>query len=165
MNESLEILYRRHRQGLYSLAITITGSHQLAEDSVQNAFTKLFSCQLPEGDRVAYVYKTVRNSAIDIRRTVGRQTRMTESLFNGFRPVAMPSNTPPDDLLTKERHEQLREAIESLSEDEQEAVILKAFANLTFEQAGQAARVSAKTLATRYRRALLKLENQLNGKL
>ena len=162
MSESLEILYRTHRQGLYSLAITITGSHQLAEDSVQNAFTKLFTCRIPPGDQVAYVYKTVRNSAIDIRRTIRRQTQLKESLFNGYRPVSDRSKTPPEDLLTKERHEQLRIAIESLSDHEQEAVVLKAFAGLTFEQSGAVANVPVKTIATRYRRALIKLEDHLN---
>lgn len=169
MNQLLESLYRQHRQGLYSLAVSITGSHQLAEDSVQNAFARLFGREIPGSipgsipgnDPVAYVYKSVRNSAIDTCRSAKRQSRLKESLFNGFRVTGRSETTPDENLLTQERSDLLREAIACLSEPEREAVVLRAFAGLTFAQAGEVANVSTKTVATRYRRALMKLADRL----
>jgi RNA polymerase sigma-70 factor (ECF subfamily) len=68
-------------------------------------------------------------------------------------------------LLTRERDELLKEALNQLPDTDREAVVLKLFAGLTFEQAGEVTETSPKTIATRYRRALGKLENQLKGQL
>lgn len=164
MSEPLEFVYREHRQGLFSLAVSITGSYQIAEDSIQNAFTRLVQRPLPNGDLVAYVYKSVRNAALDLRRKDSRNAQLKDSLINGFRPQA--AATRPDELLlTKERHEILRKAIGQLDPNDQEAVVLKSFAGLTFEQASTVTDTPAKTIATRYRRALQKLEQQLSHKI
>jgi RNA polymerase sigma factor (sigma-70 family) len=165
MSTALESVYRTHRQGLFSLAVSITGSHQLAEDSVHNAFAKLFRHSLPPGDLVAYVYKSVRNAAIDSTRKNRRDIKLNDSLINGFMPPASQPTEPPDDLMTKERHQLLRQAINSLGTEDQEVITLKSFAGLTFEQVGEVTNNSPKTVATRYRRALKKLELQLKDQL
>ena len=165
MSKALESVYRTHRQGLFSLAVSITGSHQLAEDSIHTAFAKLFKRNLPSGDLVAYVFKSVRNAAIDMTRKNQRDTKLNDSLINGFLPPVAKPTEPPEKLLTKERHELLRSAIDSLGREDKEAVVLKSFAGLTFEQVGDVTNVSPKTIATRYRRALKKLEHQLKDQL
>ena len=66
MSQLLEAVYREQRQGLYSLAVSVTASHQLAEDAVHNAFERLIRKSLPAGDLVPYVYRAVRNAAIDL---------------------------------------------------------------------------------------------------
>ena len=170
MNELLENLYRRHRQGLYSFALSIVGSPEVAEDAVQNAFAKLFQSPngkefvLRNGNAVAYVFQTVRNSAIDLQRSDARKNRLSEVLFAKYQTYPE-SNCPSTGLLTQERDEMLRKAIDQLSESDREAVVLKLFAGLTFEQAGEVTETSPKTIASRYRRALDKLENHLKGQL
>ena len=128
-------------------------------------FARLFARELPAVDLVAYVFRSVRNSAIDLTRTSNRQTSLKDSLFNGYHQPANRSVEPTDELMIKERCEQLRDALEQLPEQEREAVILKSFAELTFEQAGSIANVPSKTIATRYRRALAKLETQLKHEI
>ena len=164
MPELLRDVYHSHRQGLFSLALSITGSRQQAEDAVQEAFAKMAGRKPPEGDPVPYVFKAVRNAAIDMQRSRRRDQQLSASLFNGYIPP--PQETDPQiHLLTKERDQILRKAIENLSEDEREAIVLKALAGLTFQQAGEAAGIPAKTIATRYRRALQKLETRLRGQI
>ena len=131
MSEILESVYREHRQGLFSLAVSVTGSHQIAEDSIQTAFTRLFQRPLPEGDLVAYVYKSVRNAAIDSKRKDSRITQLKDSLINGYRPTTEKAG-PEEILMTKERHSILRDAIENLDADDQEAIVLKSFACLLY---------------------------------
>ena len=66
MRRSLERIYRKHRQGMYSLALSITRRPQAAEDAVQEAFVKLWRLgPAPRGDPVAYTYAAVRNAAND----------------------------------------------------------------------------------------------------
>lgn len=165
MNQSLETVYQKHRQGLFSLALSVTGSRQQAEDSIQDAFANLMRRRVPDGDIVPYVYISVRNAAIDLQRKTQRRSELSESLFNGYAPLTSKHDNPAADLLTKERDQMLRDAVQELPKDQREAVVLKALAGLTFDQAGEVLNISPKTLATRYRRALMKLETRLRGQL
>ncbi len=166
---SLESVYDSHRQGLYSMALSVTGSRALAEDAIQEGFAKLVrhrnsASGLPVATSeglVPYVFMTVRNSAIDLQRKANRQKKLADSLFNGYSPPANHSMSPPQDMLTRERDQILRDAIETLPEEQRDAVVLKAFGGLTFEQAAAVLDIPPKTLATRYRRALKKLETRL----
>jgi RNA polymerase sigma-70 factor (ECF subfamily) len=169
MKQWMESLYREHRQGLFTYALSILGCPQTAEDAIQNAFTRLHrssnaAVEMEQQNMVPYVFRCVRNCAIDLQRKHHHQRRLSESLFESFQQT---DNTPspPDSLLTEERAEMLRAAIDELAESEREVVVLKMFAGLTFEQAGEMAETSPKTMATRYRRALIKLENQLKGQI
>ncbi len=165
----MESLYREHRQGLYTYALSILGCPQSAEDAIQNAFTRLHrgsnsAVETEHGKMVPYVFRSVRNCAIDLQRKQRQQKRLSESLFVSSQQLGN-NPSPAESLLTQERAELLRAAIDGLAEPEREVVVLKVFAGLTFEQAGEMAQTSPKTMATRYRRALVKLENQLKGQL
>jgi len=70
VRDALEAIYREHRQGLFTLALSITRRGDRAEDAVHDAFARLCrGTTQPAGDPVAYVYATVRNAAIDIIRS------------------------------------------------------------------------------------------------
>ena len=60
------------------------------------------------------VFKTVRNAAIDIHRREQRDRKLSESLFNGYLPPAK-STDPQSELLSAERDQILRQAIDNLS--------------------------------------------------
>ncbi len=167
--KQMESLYREHRQGLFTYALSILGCSQAAEDAIQNAFANLHAgsasvVEMGQEKMVPYVFRCVRNCAIDLQRKRQHQKRLGEGLFENFQQLDS-SPSPAESLLTQERADLLRTAIDGLADAEREVVVLKVFAGLTFEQAGEMAQASPKTMATRYRRALLKLENQLEGKL
>ena len=169
MKPWMESLYREHRQGLFTYALSILGCPQSAEDAIQNAFANLhggsnLAVELEQEKLVPYVFRCVRNCAVDLQRKRQRRKRLGESLFESFQNLDN-NVSPADSLLTQERAELLRVAIDELAELEREVVVLKVFAGLTFEQAGEMAQTSPKTMATRYRRALIKLENQLKGQV
>lgn len=166
MRQILEQTYRAHRQGLFSLALSVCGCRSLAEDAVHAAFERLCrTTALPEGDAVAYVYAAVRNAAVDLRRSQQRSDRLRDSLYNGFAGDGVSQQAPAEELLTAERDELLRDAVDGLAEDSRSVVVLKIYADLTFEQIGQVMRQPTKTVATKYRRALLKLDEKLRGLL
>jgi len=164
LNRKLQDVYRQHRQGMFSLALSITRSRVQAEDAVQNAFVNLVKQELPSGvDLVPYAFQAVRFASLDSLRRQKRERALEQSLFNGDIAVSKQDDSPLEDVLTAERDRILRQAVDGLPTGEREAIVLKAFAGLTFEQAGKAASVPAKTIATRYRRALEKLERKLGG--
>lgn len=165
MRQQLEETYRSHRQGLFAMALSVTRCAQLAEDAIHVAFERLCRQETrPAGDLVSYVFAAVRNASRDAVRYRRVQSERTESLFNGYVPPERVDD-PADDVLTRERDQILRLAVDELDAADREVVVLKVFAGLTFDAAGQVLEQSPKTVATRYRRALLKLEEKLRGQL
>ena len=165
MKEDLATIYSSHRQGLFTLALSIVGCRQLAEDAIHSAFERLYRSQTSlKGSATSYVYASVRNAAHDVQRANLRTSKAYDSMFAGF--VTPPEPNGPDvSLLTEERDEILRAAVSGLQDAEREVVVMKAFGELTFDDIGTILDEPAKTVATRYRRALIRLEEKLRGQL
>lgn len=157
-----------HRQGLFSLALSLTGCRQQAEDAIHAAFARLCA-SMPDhvADLKSYIFACVRNAALDGLRANQRTAAMQNSIFeNTPRDPATYTATNPEDELTKnERNERLRNAVNHLGTDEREVIVMKIYSGLTFDEIGRVLEQPAKTVATRYRRALIKLEEKLRGQL
>lgn len=158
MRRELEEIYAEHRQGLYTLAISITRCAAAAEDAVQEAFARLWrsGCAPAGKDPVPYVFAAVRNAALDQLRRRRRRPGPAEgeSIFNGR------SSDPAAAAMTAEQEEMLREALESLPDEQREAVVLRIYAGLTFDGVARAVGCPLPTAVSRYRRALEKLHDR-----
>lgn len=158
MKETLERIYWDHRQGLYTLALAITRRPERAEDAVQDAFARLWTSRVRlTGDPVPYVFAAVRNAAVDeMRRKNGAAARLEAvSIYNG-----LPAD-PSAQAVSAEEHQLVREAVEALPQGQREAVVMKIYAGLTFEQIARALGEPLQTVASRYRRALDRLGRRL----
>lgn len=163
MRNVVEHIYRAHRQGLFTLALSVTRSAERAEDAVQTAFERLW--RRPRrltGDRVAYVYRAVRNAALDqMRRARSRPVEVTlgggESIFDG-RP------SPPHRAMAAEDEALLRDAVEALPDAQREVIVMRVYGGLTFEQVAEAVGDPLPTVASRYRRGLDALRQKLEGR-
>jgi RNA polymerase sigma-70 factor (ECF subfamily) len=150
---TIEQIYRLHRKGLFTLALSITRRPESAEDAVHEAMVRLCrSGKSPTGDPVAYVFAAVRNAAVDQNRKGG-----LVSIFD----LAEPSQEPELALDDLERDRLVADAIEELPEDQREAVVMHLYSGLTFQQVAEVLDVPLQTIASRYRRALVKLREQL----
>ncbi len=158
MRRTLGKVYLKYRQGLFTLALSITRNTDRAEDAVHEAFTRLCARPTPPtGDVVPYVFAAVRNAAIDqIRR--GPRAGEDVSFFQAE------TTDPADAIAETEQARLLREAVESLPTDQRDAVVLRIYSGLTFDQVALALGAPLQTVASRYRRALAKLRERC-GKL
>jgi RNA polymerase sigma-70 factor (ECF subfamily) len=159
---TIEAIYRRHRQGLYTLALSIVGRPEAAEDAVHDAVVRLCrpGAPRPTGDAVAYVFAAVRNAAVDDRRRAGPRPAAAVSIFDLAEPAA--GDRPADaSIADAERDLRVADALGALAPEQREAVVLHLFAGLTFAQAAEAAGVPLQTLASRYRRGLAALREPL----
>ena len=164
MRKLLETLYRQHRQGLYTLALSITRRAPAAEDAVQEAFTRLCRRTVPpEGDAVAYVFAAVRNAALDQVRRGPREQSAEESIFDTLAAAA--GGSPDEAAMAAERDRVLRRAIDGLPEEQREVVVMRLFGALTFEQVAQVFGEPLSTVASRYRRALEQLRKEVESKV
>ena len=164
--DSLEVIYRQYRHGLFSLALSVVGCEQMAEDAVHEAMVSICRKPRSERDLVAYVFTAVRNASIDQARKKSRTAKMANSLFNGVYLTSMRHAPSTAHLaISREREDMVRDAIDALEPDQKGLVIMKQFAGLTFEQIGDVMDIPMKTAATRYRRVLDRLKQQLKGKI
>lgn len=158
MRAELEQVYRQHRQALFSLALPITGCAGLAEDAVPEASLRL--CRMREqasGRLAAYVFASVRNAAMDCCRRAKRERTVAETLFGDVAKTGGLAVDGSHDGLA----ERLRWEIDLLDERTREIIVMKIFGELTFDEIGSVLNTPAATVATRYRRTRLTLEERL----
>jgi len=149
--EDVRLLYDRHGPALLAYACSFVADAGIAEDIVHQVFVKLLQGEtaIPEVP-VAYLYRAVRNTALNARR-------------NGFR------NAPLDHATSwlvhrggdREAALALQAALIELPEEQREVVVMRIWSGMTLEEIASAAGVSLNTIASRYRYALEKLRERL----
>jgi len=159
VQQHLERIYRDHRQGLFTLALSITGCPDLAEDAVHDAVVRLWrSEKKPGGDPVAYVFASVRNAALDQMRR-RKPPAAAVSVFD---------SEWSDPVLAAQSGEQgqlVRRAVEALPPDQRQTVVLRIHAGLTFRQIAETLGEPLQTVASRYRRALERIKETIEGSI
>ena len=160
MKAELERIYSENRQGLYTLALSITRQPEQAEDAVHDALLRLCKTESkPSGDPVAYVFAAVRNAAVD---QIRKRARAIDSGVSVFADPTIDTDTWPDQAAaTSERDALLRRAVDDLPDDQREAIVLKLFAGLTFDQIARSRNEPLSTVSSRYRRALERLKKSI----
>jgi RNA polymerase sigma-70 factor (ECF subfamily) len=168
----LEDIYARHRQGLFTLALSITRCAARAEDAVHDAFVRLCRRRFisvpptgteagPGADPVAYVFASVRNAAVDLVRRAPPDRARPASIFAGARASHAAAAAADAGALDAERRGWIARAIDALPPEQREAVILRVYAGLSFAQIAEAVDAPLQTVASRYRRGLERLRHQL----
>ena len=156
--ERTSILYAEHRQGLFTLALSIVRDAAAAEDAVHDGVHRVLArAKPPEGDPVAFLYAAVRNAAIDAtRRAKVRAARPADGTICDDRM--------PDPALRAEDREavfRMRQAIHALAPEQQEVILLRSVARLGFEQVAEVVGAPVGTVAARYSRAVSALRQQM----
>jgi RNA polymerase sigma-70 factor, ECF subfamily len=157
-------VYHKYREALVGLAQTFLGCRHAAEDAVHEAFAKLCQNQQWGNDTVAYVFTSVRNAAINQLRRRNSQDRMHESLFNG-RHRELETGDLSKGVANREELDFLAAAVDRLEPNEKQLIVLKLYGGLTFDQIGQIMDLPLKTVASRYRRMLERLQIELREKV
>lgn len=118
---------------------------------MQQFFLKLLQGQalMPQMP-VAYLYRAVRNSSLNLHRDIRREVEMrdSETWFVG------PDGHPEEALA-------LQAALRDLPQDQRETVFLRVWGGLTLQEVADTLDVSINTAASRYRYALEKLRERL----
>jgi RNA polymerase sigma factor (sigma-70 family) len=126
-----------------------------AEDVVQEALTALL-CQRPAPvDPVAWLVRAVRNAAIDSARSTSRRRRREQTAAQ-TRGDWFDSRA--DSLLDSQAAEK---ALEQLSTEHRQIVVLRIWGELGFAQIAQAMDLSVSTVHDRYTAALKQLRAAL----
>lgn len=162
VRDELERIYCEHRQGLYSLALSVTRRADLAEDAVHDGMVRLHRTQArPTGDIVGYVFTAVRNAAIDIQRRARVRPEASGRDDSVFVNQDAGQPTPQQAAARSELAAQAMAAVEDLPDNQREIIVLRLIAGLKFEQIAQTLGLPLGTVTTRYRRTIHKLRDTL----
>lgn len=150
--ETLRAFYVSHRQPLFTYALSLTADRAGAEDVLHSAFQHLLARPGLPANLRPYVFRCVRNAAVDARR---RNHRAGDSIFAPSETEPATADAPP--LQAAE----LQQCLETLSPDERETIVLKIFDGFTFQEIADLRRLPLPTVASWYRRGLDKLRSLL----
>ena len=162
-----EALLSAHTRRIYNLCYRFTGRVEEAEDVTQEVFIKVFqtlkSYDAAQGSFSTWLNRVARNHLVDhYRRT--RKDRLTSSLEDEL-PTAeekpSPHMEPTGQVESRERREILQLALDKLSPDLREAVILRDLHDLDYEEIAQVLRVPQGTVKSRINRGRLELARVL----
>jgi len=159
--EALLGLYRRYSGPLYLYACSLTGDPACAEDLVQEAFVRLMSVgreRLRESVR-PFLYTIVRNLARDESRRSSIERGHAPAL--AFRAMRAEFADPGS---LKRLEQAVAGALEKLPEEQREAVVLKVYVGMTFDEIAEVVGVPQGTAISRYRYAIGKLGELLADK-
>lgn len=160
---ALRRLYGKYEADLLTLAASLLGRSDQAEDVLQDVFIRfiesLDTFELT-GSLKGYLAKCVANRSRDLLRR--DRTRATGPLELAQR-VASTHAGPLQRAIADEQRQRLSDALGRLPYEQQETVLLHLKGGLTFRQIGAAQDVSPKTAESRYRYGIDKLRSMLNG--
>jgi RNA polymerase sigma-70 factor (ECF subfamily) len=154
--QACQELWEEFADRLLLLARAILGDEGSAEDVLQNVFARLMEGRADPAHPALYMFRSVRNEALNMRRSRLRLRRREEA--------AWLCATPVDPAVRVEREEfrrQVEARLRQLPSELREAVVLKVWSGLTAEEAGQILEISPKTFESRYYEALRRLEEKM----
>ncbi len=158
--DAFEVIYDRHADAAFSLALRICHQRALAEDVVQEAFLSLWRSQARydrgRGSVRTWLLGIVHNRAIDaLRRRSVRERGMVDEVGLEER-IASPERTDLE-FARQEEARQVRDALEQLPGEQSRVIELAYFGGLTHVQIASMLDMPVGTIKGRMRLGLSKM--------
>ena len=164
--EALDVLYQRYRQELYSLAYSIVGDHQLAEDLIQETFVRVWrhagSYSPQAGSVRGWLFAILRNYAIDyLRKQRQRSTPREVPLGEIECDDRLALEDTWEEVWRREERVQIRRAMMRLSEKQRVVIELGYFQGYTHMEIAEKCGLPLGTVKSSMRLGLLALKREL----
>ena len=150
-----------HLDRLYRAAWALSGSREDAEDLVQDTYERVLRRPrfVRRDDDLAYLYRTLRNTYFNARRTASRRPHVAAEL-DDVQAASARSESQPE--LAAESALVL-ELVAALPDPMREVLVAVDVVGLSYAEAGKALGVHENTIPTRLARARLKVAEALQG--
>lgn len=125
---SLDQLIESHYEALFRYCLRKSGSHDVAQEVVQETFVKAFLGDIVQQhpNPVAWLFSVAMHDLCDRARTGARRNELLKAAPS--RPPQEPPDGPAD---AEERIQAVRQALDELPEDQREAMTLRLYGDLT----------------------------------
>jgi len=156
LRREMEKVYDEYGAMFYTCALSVTANPSMAEDAIHEAFSRVLRLKELPRNLKAYMFRSVRNAAIDQIRQKGRLKALPEDY------IFQSSASGPSKLVEqKQFKEQVAKALMKLSEDERETIVEHIYGQLTFQEISDIRERSLGTVTSWYRRGIVKLKDYL----
>lgn len=160
--QAFEEIVRLYMPDAYLTALGFVGNEDDAKDLSQEAFIKIYRARKSfDASRPFYpwFYKILKNHCLNF---IKRFMKKSEALYYNDAPgqerFASPNPSPIEQLEKRERHAILKIAIDRLSDDHREIIVLKNFKGYSYKEISEILQVPIGTVMSRlyYARKMLK---------
>jgi RNA polymerase sigma-70 factor (ECF subfamily) len=149
--EAVRRLYEEHARGLLAYACSYVTSFATAEDVLHHVFERVLRGDLSiSGGPVAYLYRAVRNTALNKVRDRAGDVEWDDGWLES--PAGMEHTAL-----------ELQSTLRELPDEQREVIVLHIWGQMSFEEVAEALAISANTAASRYRYGLSKLREQFQA--
>lgn len=157
-------LVRKYRDRLFTSLCHVTDSHADADDVAQDAFVQAYLKLATFRQHCAF-YTWLYRIALNLRYSRARSQRNRMGLSQA-RPVhdddrSDPHGTPVDAVQRREQAQQIRQALNALSEDHRKILLLRGVDGFDYDQIAETLEIKAGTVRSRLHRARLQFRDQL----
>jgi len=167
---AFEILLTRHKDRIFSYLISLVKNRKIAEDIFQDAFFKIIKTLKKgsyneEGKFLPWAMRISHNLAIDYFRKKKKMQTVSESSFRGkdnedfdiFSVINTQEASIEDEMIETQIHENVRNLLDHLPEDQKEVVFMRHFKGMNFKDIAETKNISINTALGRMRYALINL--------
>ena len=165
--EALGVLYDRHAGLVYSIALTVLGNPQEAEDLTQDIFVRLIhrSPYDPQrGSFRTFLAILTRSRALDRVRSRQRETQRSKQQQETGSSGSV-SSVAMDELSQREQTQEVQAALAQLSVQQQQLLKMSYYEGLTQTTIAERLDLPLGTVKSKVRRSLLKLREILQDQL
>ncbi|MCB0820190.1 MAG: sigma-70 family RNA polymerase sigma factor [Bacteroidetes bacterium] len=161
--EALSVLVTRHQQKVYSYIRMMVKDSTLAEDIFQDVFVKVINTLKSgnyneEGKFLPWVMRIAHNLTIDhFRKAKRMQMVQPKDDSDIFRTLKIDELNMEDQLVKKQILKDVKRLIKELPPEQQEVLILRHYADMSFQEIADFTNVSINTALGRMRYALINL--------
>ncbi len=168
---AFDVLYRRHKGGLYRYLFRLCKQQHVAEELFQDVWSNIIRSReryQPSAKFTTFLYQVAHNRLIDhIRRSPDIAWSLDAADDDDDCPAQQIAADPgyqPETMVERKRlAENLVEKIEALPALQREAFLLREEAGLSLEEIAHATGVTPETAKSRLRYAVAKLRDGLRG--
>ncbi|MBJ6119844.1 sigma-70 family RNA polymerase sigma factor [Pontibacter sp. BT310] len=169
---AFEQLVNRHKNKVFTTIVLIVKDTYTAEDLMQDAFIKAIHTMKSgryneEGKFSSWICRIAHNLAIDFFRKEKRSPMITlEDGSNVFNTLAFAADSAESLQIQEDTVARLRELIQTLPQTQREVLMMRHYADMSFQEIADATGVSINTALGRMRYALINLRKKmLNGNI
>ena len=166
---AFEILVKRHKNKVFTTILLIVKDTYTAEDLLQDTFIKAIHTMKggrynEEGKFSSWICRIAHNLAIDYFRKEKRNPMIEmEDGSNIFNTLAFAEESIESLQIKEDTHRRLRELIQQLPEAQKEVLIMRHYADMSFQEIAETTGVSINTALGRMRYALINLRKKLTN--
>ena len=166
---AFELLVNRHKNKVFTTVLLIVKDTETAEDLLQDTFIKAIHTMKSgryneEGKFSSWICRIAHNLAIDFFRKEKRSPMINiDDNSNIFNTLSFSEESIESIQIKEETHERLRELIQQLPETQKEVLIMRHYADMSFQEIAETTGVSINTALGRMRYALINLRKKMTN--